>query len=221
MFYGFGLLRLVIFLFLSTRWREIMIYWSKKEQPFLDLPYTQIRGFTLALKIRLIGILFVILFLTEHLLFQVLMETINQNQMKICNVTTMTALNNFMRIVRPHLLEVLPYHWTLFVIFQWLISSLSFGWNFVDYFLIIISLGISTRFTQINERLKRAQLHEMNHKFWLDTRIHYTNLVDLLQFIDQKIAPLILLCMTQNLFLVCTKVFEAIRLFKLNFKISN
>lgn len=212
MFYGFGVIRLCIFLYLSTQWREIMNFWSSKERPFLTFPYTRLEGTSLSTKIRFIGILFFTLFLIEHLLFQVLMEEANQYQIKLCNVTSISTLNNFMRRVRPHLLEVLPFHWTIFVIFQWLISVLAFGWNFVDFFIIILSLGITSRFTQINERLKRAKIFEMNHKFWHDTRIHYTNLVDLLQYIDKKIAALILLAISHNLFLICTKVFEAIRL---------
>lgn len=181
------------------------------ERSFLNLPYTRLKGISLSLKIRLIGALFFGLFLIEHLLFLVLMEEANQYQMKLCNVTSITALNNFMRRVRPHILEVLPFHWTLFVVFQWLISILAFGWNFVDYFLIILSLCMATRFNQLNDRLKRTKNHEMDNKFWLDTRIHYTNLVDLLQYIDKKIAALVLISMSHNLFLVCTKVFEAIR----------
>lgn len=211
MFYGFGVIRLCIFLYLSTQWREIMSYWHAKERPFLALPYVRIEGISLSLKIRLTGLVFFTLYLIEHLLFQVLMEEVNQHQIMLCNVTHLSALNNFMRIVRPHLLEILPFHWTIFIIFQWLISVLAFGWNFVDYFIIIISLGISTRFTQLNERLKRTKCHEMGSKFWIDTRVHYTNLVDLVQFIDKKIAALVLIAMSHNLFLICTKVFESIR----------
>lgn len=215
MFYGFGVIRMCIFLYLSTQWRIIMSYWHKKELPFLNFPYVRLKGFSLSLKIRIVGALFFVLFLIEHLLFQVMMEEANQYQIKLCNVTSITALNNFMRRVRPHILEVLPFHWTLFVVFQWLISILAFGWNFVDYFIITLSLCLSTRFNQLNERLKRVKNHEMDSQFWLDTRVHYTNLVDLLQFIDKKIAALMLLAMSHNLFLICTKIFEAIRWYNL------
>lgn len=135
----------------------------------------------------------------------------NHNQLVTCNVTSVPFLHNYMRRERPHLLDVLPYRWWIFPIFQWTITLLAFSWNYVDFFIIIISLGLSTRFNQLNERLRRARKFEMDHKFWLSIRLHYTNLVELLTFIDEKISLLVILSMSHNLFLVCTKIFEAVK----------
>lgn len=211
MFYGFGVIRIAVFLHLATQWKQIMTFWNSKELPFLSHPYTRLKGFSLNFKIRSLGALFFTLYLIEHLSFLTMMQLYNKEQIRICNVTSITPLHNFMRRVRPHLLEVLPFHWAIWVVFQSLISQLAFGWNFVDYFISVLSLVITTRFKQINERMKRTKEEDLNSKFWYDTRIHYTALVDLLQYIDGKMATLILLSMLHNLFLLCTKIFEAIR----------
>jgi gustatory receptor len=202
---------MAIFLYLATQWKQIMTFWHSKELPFLSHPYKRLKGFSLNFKIRSLGALFFILYLIEHITFLTMMQMYNEEQIRICNVTSITPLNNFMRRVRPHLLEVLPFHWAIWAVFQWLISQLAFGWNFVDYFLSILSLAIATRFKQINERMKKLKEEELNPKFWHETRIHYTALVDLLQFVDSKIAALVLISMLHNLFLLCTKIFEAIR----------
>lgn len=211
MFYGFGVIRMVFYLYIATQWKQIMTFWHSKELPFLNTPYTRIKGFSLNFKIRSLGALFLTLYLIEHLLFKVMMHMYNMEQINICNVTSITPLNNYMRRLRPHLLEVLPFHWTLFALSEFLLSQLSFGWNFADYFLSVLSIVLANRFKQINQRTKRLKNEELDRKFWLDTRLHYTALVDLLQFIDKKMATLILLSMSHNLFLLCTKIFEGIR----------
>lgn len=210
MFYGFAVARAYIFLYLSTKWKEIIVFWYDKERPFLHEPYTM-SSFTLSIKAHLIGFVFFIFYLTEHLMFIGMELHDNNYQLTYCNVTNISFLNNYMRRERSHLLEILPYRWWIFPFFQWTITLMAFGWNFVDYFIISISLGLSTRFNQLNRRLEKTTSSEMTRKFWLDVRMNYTNLVNLLQYIDRKVAPLILICMLQNMFLITTKIFEAIR----------
>lgn len=41
----------------------------------------------------------------------------------------------------------------LLLIFQWLNISMTFCWNYVDIFIIVVSIGLATRFNQINDRL--------------------------------------------------------------------
>lgn len=180
------------------------------EKPFLFEPY-KISGTSLSIKIRWIGIVFIVFYLTEHLMFIGMELHDNANQLTTCNVSSMTFLNNYMRRERPHLLDILPYRWWIFPIFQWTITLMAFCWNYVDFFIIILSLALSTRFNQLNERLRETPPNQMDRKFWLDIRLHYTNLVDLLEFIDDKISLLVLFSMSHNLFLICTKVFEAIK----------
>jgi gustatory receptor len=212
MFYFDAVAQSVLFLYLATKWKEIMSFWCKKEKTFLCETYTRSTyRFPLSLQIKLIGVVFFILFLTEHFMFIALQIQVTQQQMEVCNVTDMSFLNNYLRRLRPHLLDVLPYHWWIFPPFQWTITLMAFCWNYVDYFIVILSLGISTRFTQLNERLRHTPRHQMDRKFWLEIRLHYTNLVDLLEYVDDQISLLVLFSMSHNLFLVCTKIFEAVK----------
>lgn len=210
MFYFDSVAQSCIFLYLATRWKDIISFWYKMEKPFLFEPYTM-NGLSLSFKIRFVGFVFCIFYLTEHLMFigMELFET--HNQLISCNVTSITFLNNYMRRERPHLLDVLPYRWWIFPIFQWTITLLAFSWNYVDFFIIIISLGLTTRFNQLNDRLRLTPMQQKDRKFWLEIRLHFTRLIDLLEFIDNEISLLILFSMSHNLFLVCTKIFEAVK----------
>ncbi|KAG5679770.1 hypothetical protein PVAND_009310 [Polypedilum vanderplanki] len=211
MFYGFAVIRVYTFLYLATKWKEVMVYWQRKEKPFLYEPYTMNSSFGLSLKVQLIGFVFFIFYLTEHIMFIGMELHDNHHQLTYCNVTSITFLNNYLRRERPHLLLVLPYRWWIFPFFQWSITILAFGWNFNDYFIIIISVGLSSRFNQLNRRLNCTLVNERNQKFWNEIRIHFCQLVDLMRYIDNKIGILVLISMSHNLFLICTKVFEAIR----------
>ena len=185
MFYFDAMAQSCIFLYLSTKWKEIICFWYKMEKPFLSKPYS-IKGLGLSMKIRLIGTVLFAFHLTEHLVYIGMGLYGSAQQLASCNVTDMSVLHNHFRRERPHLLDILPYHWWIFPIFQWTISLMSFCWNYVDFFIIILSLGLSTRFNQLNERLRQTPQHQMDRKFWHEIRLHYTNLVDLLEFIDEK-----------------------------------
>jgi gustatory receptor len=195
---------------LARKWKDIISYWYKMEKPFLSEPY-EIKGMTLSFKINLIGIIFFVCYMTEHLMFTAMEFEASEIQLAVCNVTSMSVVHNYMRRTRPHLLDVLPYRWWIYPIFQWTLALLAFSWNWVDYFIIILSLGLSTRFNQLNDRLRRTSKHQMGGKFWLETRLHYTGLVELTEFIDERISLLMILSMSHNLLLICTKVFEAVR----------
>lgn len=210
MFYVFAMLRAYNFLYLAIKWKDIMRFWYMKEKPLLSGPYTM-RGFSLSLKVYLIGFVFFIFYLSEHLLFIGMELHINRKQMTTCNVTNLSFLNNYLRRQRPHVVDILTYRWWIFPFLQFTITLMAFGWNFVDYFIIILSLALSTRFSALNTRLETTPPYQMKHKFWNDIRIHYMNLVELVYYVDKKISFLMLVCISHNLFLICTKISESIK----------
>lgn len=118
MFYGDCVAQSWIFIYLAREWKDIIAFWYKMEKPFLSEPYS-VKGMNLSLKIRLIGFLFLFFYLTEHLMFIAMELNENHHQLEMCNVTNIGFLHNYMRRERPHLLNVLPFHWTIFPIFQW------------------------------------------------------------------------------------------------------
>lgn len=209
MFYLYAVLQSGTFLYLATKWKRIMQFWYEKEKPFLSSPYTTTR---LVVKIRLIGALFFVLFLIEHVMFIVMEVHHNELDMNICNLTDdVPFLYAYLRRERPHLFLFINYHWWTFPIFQFTITCLSFSWNFVDYFIITLGVGLTTRFNQINARLQSTPFHQKDNRFWNEIRLHYTNLVDLLDYVNDFIPALLLLSMSHNVFLVMTKIFEAIK----------
>lgn len=181
------------------------------EKPFLFPPYKPIN---LARKIRILGIIFFAFFLIEHITF-ILVEIQHVNlQMNTCNFTgKYPFLQVYLYRERPHLFRIISDSSSayLYPIFQFTITCLAFSWNFVDFFLIMLAIGLSTRFNQLNLRLQTTPTHQMDNEFWLEIRLHYTNLIDLLDYVNDFIPFLLLLSLSHNIFLVMGKVFEAIK----------
>lgn len=133
----------------------------------------------------------------------------NVLQLEQCNAKTENYFQNYFRRERPHLLIALPYYIWEIPLFQWTIMLMAFSWNYVDVFIIIVSMGLKERFVQLNNRLKTTNIHLMDQSFWSEIRLHYSNLIDLVQYMDKQISSLVLLSMSHNLFLIITKIYEA------------
>ena len=133
----------------------------------------------------------------------------NVLQLEQCNVKTENYFRNYFRRERPHLLIAFPFHVWEIPIFQWSLMLMAFSWNYVDVFIIIVSMVLEARFIQLNNRLRTTNIYHMDQSFWSEIRIHYSNLIDLVQYMDSKISTLVLLSMSHNLFLIITKIYES------------
>lgn len=99
-------------------------------------------------------------------------------------------------------------------------SMFTFAWNYMDVFIMMISLGLAERFKQINQRLASyggkpldamSPLTTMRPDVWLEIRQHYVLLCELLETVDVNLAPIILLSSANNLYFIC---FQLLNIFK-------
>lgn len=100
----------------------------------------------------------------------------------------------------------------------------------MDTFIIVTSIGLATRFKQINQRLeeiknevksigicedtfcnKNFQFQPMDESLWADIRHHYVQLCELVEVVDKNLAVIILLCCSNNLYFIC---FQLLNIFK-------
>ncbi len=92
-------------------------------------------------------------------------------------------------------------------IFQWINILSVFSWNYLDLFIILISIGLSTRFQQINMRLKKSSKTVLKENFWSEIRVHYFSLCDLVDYMDSQISSLVLVSTGHNMFSLCANIF--------------
>jgi gustatory receptor len=150
-------------------------------------------------------------FTVDHSLFVATSLYNNQQIIDYCRVNESEFFHSYLIAYRYHLTDVIPYHMIEFPFYTWITILMTFSWNFIDLFIILISVGLATRFNQINERLlSAAAKSESDDKFWTEIRINYYAMIDLVDVIDQEISILVLLSTGHNLFSMCVNIFECL-----------
>lgn len=87
----------------------------------------------------------------------------------------------------------------------------TFSWSYMDLFVMMISLGLSSRFKQINEDLQRIKGEVMSEDFWAIRRTQYRKLAGLCSLIDDAISPITLLSLSNNLFFISVQLLRSLR----------
>ena len=134
----------------------------------------------------------------------------NQVIITNCNLNESEFLHSYLIAYRHHLTSVIPYHVAEFPIYEWVNILMTFSWHFIDLLIVIISIGLSTRFVQINHRLIKSQGIELPDNFWSEIRQHYYSLIDLVEIVDDEFSVVILIGTGHNLFSLCTSIFESL-----------
>lgn len=191
------------FIFLiSMEWKAIMLYWWQQEKAFLILPYEN--NFKVFVrKIKLITLCFFAFGFGEHIFYcsQVLYR--NYKEIQLCN-STVTDLFEYTYLKNKYYLAIIiPYHPIALIIAQWANLILTISWSFIDIFIVMISVGITIRYEQINQLLTSVQGKDMPEHFWIKIRGDYLQLNDLVRFVDQKIGSIIFLSCSNNLYFIC------------------
>lgn len=83
---------------------------------------------------------------------------------------------------------------------------MTFSWNYMDLFIIIISIGLSTRFHQIYLRLATMEGNIYPEFEWREIRMHYTQLCELLEVVNEHLSLLVLLSCANNLYFICVQL---------------
>lgn len=159
-------------------------------------------------------------FSVDHAIFIVHSFIDNQIIINSCNLSETEFFHSYLLTHRYHLVSVIPYHIIEYPIYLWVDILTSFSWNFIDVFIILISIALDTRFKQINHRIlnthNRSLSFNVDTQIWNEIRIHYYDLMDLVENVDDKISTLILFSVGQNLFSLCVIIYRCLKRWKTN-----
>ncbi|CAO1404050.1 unnamed protein product [Diamesa tonsa] len=210
LFFVSSMARAIMLFQMARKWKTIMEVWTKCEQVFLKPPYKELKGWSLSMRIRVIGIFIILMSCTEH--FMYMSTSMYENYLKLtyCNDATYPDdfFKNYIATNRPHLLHDIPYSAWELPLYECVNVLLTFTWNFVDLFIILISIALCTRFNQLSARIIQARGKYLKANFWKEIRIHYFMLCDLVDEVDQHISIMIFLTTGHNLLAICVRIFE-------------
>lgn len=81
----------------------------------------------------------------------------------------------------------------------------------MDLFIILISIGIATRFEQLNNRIGFYKLKNISEFNWGRLRKDYVLLCELVEVVDENLSSIILLSCSNTLYFIC---FQLLNIFK-------
>lgn len=90
----------------------------------------------------------------------------------------------------------------------------AFSFSYADIFIMLLSMGITTRFQQFDQQLFKSVTENSDKatRFtWRNLRVHYTQLVELTKYIDSNISHLVLISTGHNMMTLILKIYYAFK----------
>lgn len=166
-------------------------------------------------------------FSVEHLLS--LISIIHYSN--FCPITD-DPIENFFRLANEQIFKVFSYSywWGWYGKLTNFIST--FIWNYMDVFVMIISIGLAAKFEQLNENLMQYKnkvgiksqcwsieshylgfsiFQQMSPVFWSERRILYRNLCRLCEEIDNAISMITMISFSNNLYFICVQLLRSLK----------
>ncbi|XP_012159838.2 gustatory receptor 5a for trehalose-like [Ceratitis capitata] len=199
-----ALLVAICFLRLAVKWPQLMLKWQRVER---QLPPHQMWRDREALALRVHKVTFVLitLALTEHLL-----SVVSGIHFAIHCSPNSDPIKSFFIAVSPHTFLIFNYSTWLAWCGKLLNVLNTFGWSYMDVFLMIIGLGLSSLFGQVQNSLNRVKGKTMPEAYWTRTRLQYRLICDLIEQVDGVVSGMIMLSFANNLFFVCIQLLKSI-----------
>ena len=194
---------------LAPKWYEIMKYWNYKEKVFLKLPYEPRKGLSLAAKIRILAFIILMIAGVEDTFNFMAAYDSNILNMRNCQVKNLTFWENFMRREHPQVAYLFEYHVGWHILVELINKIMRFTWNFIDVFVICVSLAIETRYMHIYDQIKRVKNKPMARSFWKDIRCDYVSLCELLAYLDDKFGILILISCANDMYFITAQLYNS------------
>jgi gustatory receptor len=149
-----------------------MKIWNDVEVKFLSSPY-KIYKWKLSQKIRLVATSIILLAFIEHFLF-LSNSAVNQyHHVHNNNISVENPLAYFLQNQFGFIFNYLPFY-VEFGIFNEIINmTFTFGWNYMELFIMITSLGLFTRFEQLNDRMHNFSGKVGSSIYWFYTNFFF------------------------------------------------
>ncbi|XP_030373432.1 gustatory receptor for sugar taste 64f [Scaptodrosophila lebanonensis] len=203
-FRGCILLVCVNALMLAKKWPALMMYWYEVEQ---DLPQyqTQVEKSRMAYTIHMVMFVGMMLSLAEHLLSMI--SAISYSN--YCHRTD-DPIRNFLTTINDEIFYVFNYSVPLAMWGKIQNVYSTFIWNYMDIFVMIISVGLAANFRQLNDNLLKFKGMHMPPTYWSERRIQYRNLCTVCEKLDNAISLITMVSFSNNLYFICVQLLRSL-----------
>ncbi|XP_034176735.1 gustatory receptor for sugar taste 64f [Osmia lignaria lignaria] len=208
-FNGTNLIATFLFLKLAMQWPSLMITWDKLEKE-LSTRHRKLSNTTLSAKFKIITIVVMIVALVEHS-FSILHGYIRAKECAQFRGDP-DIIGVYFQSQFPQIFSRISYSLWKGILIDIINILSTFSWNFVDLFLILISIALADQFRQLNSRLYsiRGKCHfivkAMPEWWWAEARSDYNRLANLTRQLDSHISMMVLLSFATDLYFICIQL---------------
>ncbi|KAG5682327.1 hypothetical protein PVAND_011686 [Polypedilum vanderplanki] len=204
-FYIIGTITAINFYKLAFKWNNFMQLNKEVEDIFLSHPYS-LSGWSLKMRIRVTAFLIMMLALIEHLFswYSYLYERIYQAE--VCKWEIGSWFYYILSLHLSHIYLHFPVNIFTVTWAEYMNISLTFSWSFIDLFIMLMAISISSRFKMLNERLDFFKGRIVTDEFWDNIRCHYNKLCELNENVDKILGNLICIASLSDLYYVCLQL---------------
>lgn len=192
---------IICFIQLAKKWPDLMINWIEVEQ---TLP--KFENVYFSRKITIISLTIMIISIIEYVL-----EIINAIYVVDCgNTKSSDKLRLYFIYDLKELFSLTEYSIYLAIFAKFLDFISTFIWNFMDLFVMLMSVGLSSNFKQLNELLFKLKGKPTNEDYWIKHRNNYRNLSKLCKMVDDAIGVITMISFSSHIFFICVQLLNTL-----------
>ena len=152
-FYCVGISSSILYVRVAYKWSELLKLFKEVDGIFCKSPYT-LSGWSLKTQVRFTTFMVVVFAFCEHSLSWYSFLHDRYFQAKICHWEIGNWIFYIASLHLSHIYKMFPVNTFSVMWAEYMNVSFTFAWNYVDLFIMIMSLSIATKFKMINERLE-------------------------------------------------------------------
>lgn len=227
MFYIAGISGAFFLFQIAMQWSEVVDAFARVESIFQNEVYAHSSGWSLKRKMRITSAILLLFALLEHSMACASFLYDRFIQIELCKFSIGSMFFYLATTHLGHIYHELPVKVPTVVWAEYMNVSLTFVWNFIDLFIILISMAVASKFEKINKRLeffRERVSHEklslscaipdispatfqiVTDNFWEEIRCHYNEVCELHEFLDEKVGFIVCVACLNDLFFVCMQL---------------
>lgn len=196
----------ILFFKVAQNFQQLMVKWALTELNFSSLDYKlPTKSWPLRRRLVVVTIVYLGMSTLEHLLYLATEIRKQFYDAEICKPKDVDMLRVFIFQHLPFIFKNIPikYNHLLGFFFEYLNISYTFFWNFLDLFIILVSIGIAFLFEKINRRVGNFKSLIINVNVWAEIRVHHVQVCELLKYVNVSMGTLLSLsCFIDGYFML-------------------
>ncbi|ALC43491.1 Gr61a [Drosophila busckii] len=205
-FFSSGICICIGFILFARNWSRLIVPWSSIDIIMLYPPYAPTKR-SLHRQLLMSGGMLGAVALVEHFLYYASSYYSYQMHVVQCDKNlTNTLFVSYMEHEFSDIFDFLPYNELVIFYAFFLNSTFTFIWNFMDTFIILISIGLAQRFQQFATRVLTLEHCFVPETLWFNLRQHHILLCELVELVDAHLSHIILFSCLNNIYFICNKI---------------